>query len=255
MKFNKTIASFVFGLIAISATAQTQVIAHRGFWKTDGSAQNSITALRKAAEAKVYGSEFDVQMTADGIVVVNHDNTIGGKTIADTNYADIKDEKLSNGENLSLLTDYLDEGKKHKDMLLILEIKRQPTTDADDKITRKVVEMVKEKGLENQVEYISFGLNICELLKKLVPESTIYYLNGDLTPQDVSAKGFSGIDYEYNVLKKNPQWISEAHAAGMKVNGWTVNKEDEIRELISLGVDFITTNEPLLVQQLIDEAK
>ena len=33
----------------IGIQAQTQVIAHRGFWKTEGSAQNSIAALEKAA--------------------------------------------------------------------------------------------------------------------------------------------------------------------------------------------------------------
>ena len=38
----------------------TQVIAHRGFWKTDGSAQNSIAALVKADSINCYGSEFDV---------------------------------------------------------------------------------------------------------------------------------------------------------------------------------------------------
>ena len=75
--YQKTIAAACLCLAALSIQAQTQVIAHRGYWKAEGSAQNSLASLRKAAEAKVYGAEFDVQMTADGIVVVNHDNTIG----------------------------------------------------------------------------------------------------------------------------------------------------------------------------------
>ena len=75
-----------FALVAcfIGIQAQTQVIAHRGFWKTEGSAQNSIMALEKAAEAQLYGSEFDVLMTADGKVVVNHDSSIEGMVIAET---------------------------------------------------------------------------------------------------------------------------------------------------------------------------
>ena len=65
-----------FALVAcfMGLQAQTQVIAHRGFWKTEGSAQNSITALEKAAEEKLYGSEFDVQVTLDGKLIVNHDS-------------------------------------------------------------------------------------------------------------------------------------------------------------------------------------
>ena len=65
----------------VFASAETKVIAHRGFWKTEGSAQNSITALKKAAEINVYGSEFDVLITSDGIPVVNHDDTIEGLVI------------------------------------------------------------------------------------------------------------------------------------------------------------------------------
>ena len=70
-----------FALVAcfMGLQAQTQVIAHRGFWKTEGSAQNSITALEKAAEEKLYGSEFDVQVTLDGKLIVNHDAKFQGR--------------------------------------------------------------------------------------------------------------------------------------------------------------------------------
>ena len=81
-------------------SAQTQVIAHRGYWDCDGSAQNSIAALVKAAEAGAYGSEFDVSITADGVPVVNHDDDIRGHVIETSVYASIKDLKLPNGETL-----------------------------------------------------------------------------------------------------------------------------------------------------------
>lgn len=48
----------------LSSYSQTRIIAHRGFWNCDGSAQNSITALKKASQIPVYGSEFDVLMTS-----------------------------------------------------------------------------------------------------------------------------------------------------------------------------------------------
>ena len=48
-----------------NTSAQTRVIAHRGFWKTQGSAQNSITSLLKADSIGCYGSEFDVWLTKD----------------------------------------------------------------------------------------------------------------------------------------------------------------------------------------------
>ena len=90
----------------VSLQAQTQVIAHRGFWKTEGSAQNSITALEKAAKENLYGSEFDVQITADGKLIVNHDNKFQGYVIGETPYSKLKKIRLSNGEKLPTLKKY-----------------------------------------------------------------------------------------------------------------------------------------------------
>ena len=187
----------------LSIQAQTQVIAHRGFWKTEGSAQNSITALEKAADAKLYGSEFDVLMTADGKIVVNH-------------------------------------------------AKPLPTKEMEDQAIATIVKMVKKMGLEKQVEYISFSLNMCEQLAKLTPESEIAYLEGNIAPAELKKKGINGIDYHVNViLNKHPEWVKEAHDLGMKVNVWTVNNESDMKKLIDMKVDYITTDQPLELQKLL----
>lgn len=71
-------------LFAACGTIQAQeVIAHRGFWTTDGSAQNSLAALVKADSIHCYGSEFDVWLTTDNQLVVNHDATFKGVTMQD----------------------------------------------------------------------------------------------------------------------------------------------------------------------------
>ena len=43
----------------------------------------------------------------------------------------------------------------------------------------------------------------------------------------------------------------ECHDLGMKVNAWTVNKADDMKWLIDRKVDFITTNEPVQLQNLL----
>lgn len=63
MKLNKIVMVCAMCTFTLAGVAQTKVIAHRGYWDCEGSAQNSIASLKKAAEAGVYGSEFDVQMT------------------------------------------------------------------------------------------------------------------------------------------------------------------------------------------------
>ena len=115
-----------------------------------------------------------------------------------------------------------------------------------------IVKMVKKMGLEKQVEYIAFSLNVCEQLAKLTPESEIAYLNGDIAPAELKKKGINGIDYHYNVIEKHPEWVKEAHDLGMKVNVWTVNKEDMMKKLIDRKVDYITTDQPLETKKLLE---
>ena len=234
----------------IGIQAQTQVIAHRGFWKTEGSAQNSIAALEKAAEERLYGSEFDVQVTLDGKLIVNHDAKFQGFVIAETPFKELKKIKLKNGEKLPTLKKYLKAGKK-QDIQLILEIKSHKSKEVEDKMAADIVKMVKKMGLQKQVEYIAFSLNICEQLAKLTPESEIAYLDGNLPPAELKKKGINGIDYNQKVLEKHPEWVEEAHRLGMKVNVWTVNKEDMMRKFIDMKVDYITTDYPLETQKLL----
>ena len=235
---------------ALMGQAQTQVIAHRGFWNTEGSAQNSIAALEKANEAQVYGSEFDVQITLDGKLIVNHDSKFQGFVIAETPFKDLKKIRLKNGEKLPTLKEYLKKGKK-QDIQLILEIKSHKSKEVEDKMTADIVKMVKKMGLEKQVEYIAFSLNVCEQLAKLTPESEIAYLNGDIAPAELKKKGINGIDYNQKVLTNHPEWIEEAHRLGMKVNVWTVNKEDAMQKFIDMKVDYITTDQPLEAKALL----
>lgn len=255
MKTIHVLMACACALSTLAGQAQTQVIAHRGFWKTEHSAQNSITALNKAAENKLYGSEFDVQLTADGVVVVNHDDTIQGFTIGKTNYDNLKGLQLKNGEILPTLADYLQAGKKQAGIQLILEIKPHKTKEQEDQIAETTVKMVKEYGLEKQVEYISFSMNICEQLTKLTPNSAIAYLKSDVAPKELKAKGINGIDYHYKAIEKHPEWVNEAHELDMKVNVWTVNSLKDIQKMIDLKVDYITTDQPLEVTDLIKKNK
>ena len=234
MKLSKLMMACAMCAVTLTGTAQTKVIAHRGYWKCEGSAQNSIASLTKAAEAKVYGSEFDVQLTKDKEIVVNHDDSIQGICIFDTP-----------------LDDYLVAGKKLTGTQLILEIKPHRTEEAENEAVRIIVDKVKRMRMEKQVEYISFSMNICEQLVKLTPDSEIAYLKSDVAPKDLKAKGINGIDYYIKVLAEKPEWIAEAHQLGMKVNVWTVNDMEMVQKMIDQQVDYITTDYPLETEKLI----
>lgn len=258
MNQKNVIITLLFLSFAFSATSQ-EIIAHRGYWKTDGSAQNSIAALMKADSLKVYGSEVDIWLSSDGVPVVNHDIDIligGEKVLVQETPADaLRKVKLANGEPLPTAEEYLTAFEKCGHTRLIIELEPHKHRKTEDELAGKVIDMVRGKGLQNRVEYISFSINLVNQITKIDPQAQVYYLNGDLAPRVVKTLGAAGIDYHFSVLKKNPDWVKEAHDLGLKVNVWTVNTPDDIREMTDLKVDFITTDEPLLTEELINRRK
>ena len=91
-----------------NTSAQTRVIAHRGFWKTQGSAQNSITSLLKADSIGCYGSEFDVWLTKDNGLVVSHDGIIQGHKVEESTLKELTGLWLANGECVPSLKELLE---------------------------------------------------------------------------------------------------------------------------------------------------
>ena len=123
----------------------------------------------------------------------------------------------------------------------------QPKVLAAEKIVR---ELKKYKVLE-RTDIIAFSINACLAFKKLLPDTRIYYLNGDLPPKSIKKLGLAGIDYSMGVLRKHPQWVKEAHELGLEVNVWTVDSEEDMKYFIGLGVDYITTDYPERLQALL----
>ncbi|MCH5216925.1 MAG: glycerophosphodiester phosphodiesterase, partial [Muribaculaceae bacterium] len=80
-KYLFCLAAIVFGLLTVQA-GKTKVVAHRGYWTAPGSAQNSIRSLIKADSIGCDATEFDVYMTSDNVLVLNHDGVINGYPVA-----------------------------------------------------------------------------------------------------------------------------------------------------------------------------
>lgn len=248
----KLIIVVILSATVASSFAQTKVIAHRGFWDTPSAAQNSITALVKADSIRCYGCEFDVWLSKDNVLIVNHDPHFKGKRMETSNAAELTALKLSNDENIPTLEQYFTVAQTLPNQTkLILELKEHSDKKRETEAVRRIVEMVKKYSLEDRIEYISFSLHAIKEFIRQSPDTPTYYLNADLSPQELKAIGCAGFDYSLGPIKRNPEWIKQAHNLGMKVNVWTINKESEMNWLINNGVDFITTNDPLLLQDLL----
>jgi len=235
--------SIVLAASVLCADA-TDIIAHRGFWNTTASAQNSRTSLQNAMTLTgTYGSEMDLWLTADGLLVVHHDADIHGTSIEKSTFAELSDKTLANGESLPTFSEFLDIARANRGnkVKLIVEIKTHSLAERTIEAADAAVRAISEAGLEKLTEYIAFDYATCRHLAS--KGLTVAYLKGDKTPEECHADGISGIDYHQNDI--NADIIARAHALGMSVNVWTVSAPADIARWASLGVDLITTDNPV----------
>lgn len=257
----KTFRAFLFILTLVifySCNAEKNaVVAHRGAWKKNNLPENSIASLRHAIDSKLAGSEFDVWRTADDSLVINHDAHYNKLLIEETNYADLIKFKLSNGEKLPTLHEYITEGKKNnKHTLLVCEIKpSEISKERGKKTALKVVETIKKLNADKITSYISFDYEILKQIREVDTKTSLQYLEGNKAPDEVKLDHITGVDYHYSVFQKHPEWIKIAKDNNITLNVWTVNDAEVMDWIIRNNFDYITTNEPELLKERIKNKK
>tara|TARA_R110002096_G_scaffold435214_1_gene659763 strand:- start:3312 stop:4907 length:1596 start_codon:yes stop_codon:yes gene_type:complete len=236
--------------------ADNVVIAHRGAWKQKNLPENSIASLKQAIALNCVGSEFDVRITSDSILIVTHDADYHGLIVEESTYNKLSKFKLPNGENLPTLRDYINAGLKNNSSTgLVCEIKPSKNKETNLLMAEKVVELVKELNAENHIlTYISFSYTILKKIKTLDSSAKIQYLDGSKTPERLKEDGISGLDYLVYKYKIHPEWISNAKKLGLTLNTWVGNKTEDIDWLLANEFDYITTDEPELVFERLKES-
>ncbi|NGM60733.1 glycerophosphodiester phosphodiesterase [Sphingobacterium sp. SGG-5] len=248
-----SITTMILMCATLGACAQApKIIAHRGAWKNTQAPQNSIASLQKAIEQGVWGSEFDVHLTKDNTLVVCHDQDFYGIDIATATYEELLTKTHPNGEKIPTAEAYLREGLKQKNTRLIFEIKSNKLgVDRTLEATEMCYKLVKKLKAEKEIVFIAFSYPACLKLRELDAKVKIQYLNGDKTPEQLKQDRIYGLDYNAGVLKKNTQYVEQAKKLGIKTNVWTVNTEEDMQYFIQQGVDYITTDQPELLKQIL----
>ncbi len=228
------------------------VISHRGAWKKAGLPKNSLASLKEAIRLGTHGSEFDVHLTQDDTLVVNHDDDFFGIDIETATYGELLSKKLPNGEHIPTVEEYLRAGMNQNGTKLIYEIKTSTQGEERSlKLTRKSVELVKNLNAQKWVEYICFDFNVGKLVHELDPDAQVAYLKGDKSPEEAKKAGYTGLDYHYSVYDEHPDWINKAHDLGLTINAWTVDKPEVMKNLLDQQVEYITTNEPQMLMDIL----
>lgn len=229
----------------------TKIIAHRGYWKAEGAYENSIKALESAAMLGADGTEFDIWLTKDDSVVVNHDAVYAGKTISKTKYSELVKVRLPNGEKLPTLREYLRAAKKYPDLILFLEIH-------EERMLPLILHTVISEELKNEIVFTSFLKYVCERLHTIDRSLTIVPLHP--LPNYASihdySKRFKGIAFSLQYFKAHEDIIDEAIDEGMMLATWTVGGTEVYDWFYDHHFNYIITDNPnVLVNHTIGNEK
>lgn len=230
---------------------QVKVIAHRGLSGLEK--ENTCPAFVAAGNRSYFGVETDVHVMKDGTFVIIHDETVTRVSDGrfDTNveasdYIDIKDIVLPDIDGslnrqdirIPLLEDYIKICKKYGKKC-VLEIKN-PFKESD--IKRMLADIKALDYLENVI-FISFSLENCIAVRKLLPDNDVQWLTAcEITDDLINTLTQNKLNLDTHWLALNEENVALLHSKGILVNCWTCDDKATAEKLVNMGVDFITTN-------------
>lgn len=238
-------------LLTLSAYAQPKIVAHRGFHSKEGSYENTISSLRNAQELGVYGVEFDVHLTADDSLVIHHDVNLNidnkKVNIQKSDYATVMKVQLPNNLRMPSLREFLEQGKKDPKTKLIMELKPHYSAERETRLVEAVLDMTREMRMNDQIEFISFSLHICDEVRRLQPDAFVCYVSSSYTPmspEEVNAHGIKGLSYMANALLNQPAITDKANKLGIATTLWFADDYEVIDWAIRHKISYISTNCP-----------
>jgi glycerophosphoryl diester phosphodiesterase len=220
------------------------VIAHRGASATFP--ENTIEAFRGAAEQGADWVELDARRTADHSLVVHHDALLpDGRAIVELAAADLPPSVPTLARALDACAG----------MGVNIEIKNnEPDPDADvgELVAEATVTLLAQRGGGDEVLISSFNPATLVRVRERAPHLATALLVVEPPPDVVDVLLGAGHQalhpFDWFV---DEDLVTRCHAAGLKVNVWTVDDTNRMTELLALGVDGLCTNVPAAARALI----
>lgn len=239
----------------------TKVWAHRG--ASGYRPENTLDAFALAIEMGADGIELDVQLSADGEVVVIHDETVDRVTEGKGRVAELTLRSL---KGLNAAHTYPDSDivriptlrevfalLRPTGMTINVELKnsREPYPGLEE----QCIAQAREMGVAERVWFSSFQHHSLVRLKNLAQEfpcGLLYEATMVRPWQYAKALGMDALHPHYTELSVLGE-VEESHRQGIRIHTWTVNHEQQMRSVVATGVDAIITNYPDRALRLIKE--
>lgn len=233
--------------------ARPLVVAHRG--NSSVAPQNTLAAFESAWRAGADSIEIDVQLTADGKVVVIHDDTVDATTsgtgaLAGLDLVDVRALDAGSwfaaayaGQLVPTFGQVVELLLARPGMALLLEVKGSWTVDQ----VRRLTEPLREAGLTDRVVAQSFWPETVAALRDADPGLRrgllVASLEDDLLARCAELEVVT-CNPLGTLLAEDPGVVGRLHDAGVQVTVWTLNEPGQWAEALRLGVDGIITDRP-----------
>ena len=221
----------------------SKVFAHRGVHHQ--ARENTLDAFKAALRLGVDGVELDVRRSADGALVVHHDEAAEGRLIAKTPAAQLPGYVCSLDEALETL----------RDVEVNVEIKNLPSEvgyDDSGGFVRAVTRCVEASGAPEAVLISSFDLATCRRVREVAPEIAVGWLLWKLDVLEAlslaRADGFRAVHPHFSTLGSAE--VAQARDAGIDLNVWTVNHRRDLVRFSRWGVASLITDEPAVALEV-----
>lgn len=254
------------------------VIAHGGAKKLWP--ENTLLAFQSATELGVDGLEIDIRMTKDQVLVAHHnamiDKTSDGQgLISELSYKELQAFNFGywfQGQNRTypyrkehiplpkvkeLLTEF-------QDKILILELKDKGSWGM--RAAEKLSELLKLHLPNSHMVVASFRNEVMKHFARITAGKVLTSAPKKEAAEFVTASksGLSSVHHPPDKLLHLPaeykglplateEIIRDAHTQNIAVHYWTINKAEQMQQMISLGADGIVTDRPDILLKIISE--
>ncbi|MFG2574004.1 glycerophosphodiester phosphodiesterase [Streptomyces sp. NPDC048481] len=212
-------------------------IGHRGVMGVEP--ENTLRSFVAAEQAGLDVIELDLHLSKDGALVVMHDldvdrTTDGAGAVGDQTLAELRTLDAGRGERVPVFEEVLDAVRTP----LQAEIK-------DVRAARALAEVIRDRDLTGRVEVSSFHDEAVAEMRRLVPgvRTALIGSRYDLAVVDRAVTA-GAATLCLNLRRLTLEIVEEARKRDLRIIGWVVNTQEQLRIARAFGLDGVTTDHP-----------
>ena len=235
----------------------TQLTAHRGYSAV--APENTLPAFQAAIDSGIVDyAELDVQMTADGVVVLTHDTNLSRCTGRNANIYDLTYDEVRTldagsffspefeGTRIPALDEVIElcKGK----IKLNIEIKSNSHTP---ELEAETVRIIEDHDFENDCVITSLSYESLCKVKECNPalKTGLILAMGAGNYYDLENVDFFSVESTFITSKV----VSQIHMRNKEIHAWTIDTEENAEQMVNCGVDNIITGNPPLVHSVLTQ--